>query len=146
MSRRSGPLRLSACRRTRPFQDARWHEYLSHRVINETPGIPSAGTYINRFGSMERVCELAGFPQGVGNNLPDGPQPRSRKVTIKMSNETLLALLRQLFETRGRVSRTIIDESKGIPSSHTYVRRFGSMARAYRRIGLTANVRRIARD
>lgn len=49
----------------------------------------------------------------------------------RMSDEDLLAQLRDLAQRHGRLSGLIIDEAEGMPSSAAYRQRFGSLARAY---------------
>jgi hypothetical protein len=55
---------------------------------------------------------------------------RSRRLT----DEDMLGTLRSLFETHGRLSGLIIDETDG-PSSSAYRHRFGSLLRAYSLVG-----------
>jgi len=55
---------------------------------------------------------------------------RSRRFT----DEDMLDALRSLFETHGRLSGLIIDETEG-PSSSAYRHRFGSLIRAYTLVG-----------
>lgn len=55
---------------------------------------------------------------------------RSRRLT----DENMLGTLRSLFESHGRLSGLIIDETEG-PSSSAYRYRFGSLLRAYSLVG-----------
>ncbi|TCU65569.1 DNA invertase Pin-like site-specific DNA recombinase [Bradyrhizobium sp. R2.2-H] len=52
-----------------------------------------------------------------------------------VSDEEMLKRLRVLLHRRGRLSRDIINETEGIPSSVAYLTRFGSLRAAYRLIG-----------
>lgn len=52
-----------------------------------------------------------------------------------MSDEEMLKRLRVLLHRRGQLSRDIINETEGIPSSVAYLTRFGSLRAAYRLIG-----------
>jgi DNA invertase Pin-like site-specific DNA recombinase len=52
----------------------------------------------------------------------------------RLTDEDMLGTLRSLFETHGRLSGLIIDETEG-PSSSAYRHRFGSLLRAYRIVG-----------
>jgi len=56
---------------------------------------------------------------------------RSRRFT----DEEMLEALRRLFESHGRLSGLIIDETENLPSSSAYGHRFGSLLRAYRLVG-----------
>jgi DNA invertase Pin-like site-specific DNA recombinase len=53
----------------------------------------------------------------------------------KLSNEEMLAKLRQLLDRRGHISGILIDESEDLPSSAAFRHRFGSLVSAYRLIG-----------
>ncbi len=49
----------------------------------------------------------------------------------RFSNEDLLARLKALADSHGRLSGFLIDETEGMPSSAVYRHRFGSLVRAY---------------
>lgn len=53
----------------------------------------------------------------------------------RLSDEEMLALLRQLFERADMLSGLVIDEEDGLPSSSAYRHRFGSLLRAYALVG-----------
>ena len=53
------------------------------------------------------------------------------------TDDELLEGLRQLYARKGFLSGVIIDEAEGLPSSNVYQRRFGSLIRAYERVGFT---------
>jgi hypothetical protein len=55
--------------------------------------------------------------------------------TAPISNEELLAQLKQLFEQNGVLSRDVIAQTVGMPRVQTYISRFGSLRRAYELIG-----------
>ena len=56
---------------------------------------------------------------------------RSRKLT----DDEMLAKLRDVLKARGKISGILIDESEGLPSSAAFRHRFGSLVAAYRLIG-----------
>src|SRR5207248_491725 len=58
-------------------------------------------------------------------------QERARR----LSDEDLLAQLRQLAQKHSTLSAQIIDATEGMPPSGTYRSRFGSLLRAYRLAG-----------
>lgn len=58
-------------------------------------------------------------------------EERSRK----LSDDELLALLRELLAEVGTLSSFIIDERETMPSSSVFASRFGSLLRAYRLVG-----------
>jgi hypothetical protein len=47
----------------------------------------------------------------------------------------MLDVLRRVWKKRGRLSRLIIYQSKGVPSPSAYYDRFGGLRRPYRLIG-----------
>jgi hypothetical protein len=111
------------------------HGYLSRRIIDEAEGIPSAGAYFKRFGSMARAYRLARADEHLGNPYRRGSRQISRSITFSLSNEQLLELLRRLLQERGKLSQEIINESGQTPRGPTYAYRFGSLKRAYELIG-----------
>jgi len=63
-------------------------------------------------------------------------QERNRR----FSNDEMLELLKQLYQSEGYLSGLIIDEAERLPSSHLYKARFGSLIRAYKLVGFTPDV------
>lgn len=55
--------------------------------------------------------------------------------TRRLSDDELLDLLRSLLLEQGALSSLVIDDSEDMPSSSVYRNRFGSLLRAYRRVG-----------
>ncbi|MFU2207740.1 recombinase family protein [Solidesulfovibrio sp. C21] len=55
----------------------------------------------------------------------------------KLTNDEILDMLRTLFNTHGKISGILIDETDSMPSSSVYRTRFGSLLRAYKLIGYT---------
>jgi hypothetical protein len=108
------------------------HGYLTALVIEDCADIPCASTYRYRFGSLRHAYELIGY--GVGQNTPKS----SREDRQKISSDDLLEALARLMQKRGRLNQKIINDSDGIPGASAYVRRFGSLTRAYKLIGYTA--------
>lgn len=58
----------------------------------------------------------------------------------RFTDDELLVHLRGLFAQHGRISGLLIDEQPDMPSSAVYRNRFGSLVRAYERIGYTPEV------
>jgi hypothetical protein len=100
----------------------RKHGKLTRKTIDASGESPSSTTYLDRFGSMERVYRLIGYRPGA--------RQQSCIRTRELSNEQMLELLRKLMLVRGRITSTMIDQSAGLPSADTYRRRFGSLAHA----------------
>ncbi len=59
----------------------------------------------------------------------------------KLTDKELLDRLKALLSKKGHLSCNIINMAKGVPHSHVYVTRFGSMLETYRRIRFTPNER-----
>lgn len=55
----------------------------------------------------------------------------------RFSTEELIEKLRNLYKHRGFLSGLIIDETEGMPSTSSYIHRFGSLIRAYQSVGFT---------
>lgn len=56
------------------------------------------------------------------------------------SDEEMLGLLKQLYESKGFLSGLIIDEAEHLPSSNVYKNRFGSLIRAYKLVGFAPDI------
>lgn len=54
----------------------------------------------------------------------------------KFSDEELLEHLKRLYKEAGTLSGFIIDQAPDMPSSHTYIYRFGSLSSAYEKVGI----------
>lgn len=59
--------------------------------------------------------------------------PRAQRLT----NEELLAKLRELFQRHGYLSGVIINEAEGVQSAAVYIHRYGSLIRAYQTVGFS---------
>ena len=104
------------------------HGTLSRPIIDGTKGVASSSTYTARFGSMDQAYQLIGFTP---------PRARGRPTLRGMSNAQMLDLLTRLWRERGRLSRSIIEENKTVPSHYAYDKRFGGLKGAYKLIGYT---------
>jgi hypothetical protein len=62
-------------------------------------------------------------------------QERLAARSRRLSDEDLLEHLRWLYETYGQLSSFIINQTEDMPSSATYIQRFGSLRRAYELVG-----------
>ena len=107
------------------------HGDLSQAIINADKSTPHTSAYHLRFGSVSRAYELIGY-------VPNPKQVRPARVGRRLPDSVLLDGLRKVLQERGQLSKKIIRESRSIPCSGTYERRFRSLAKAYRLIGYTA--------
>jgi hypothetical protein len=94
---------------------------LKKQRIRNTPD-----QWVRRDGAFEPIVEPAIFYTARGIILE-----RARRFT----DEELLAKLRALLETHGKLSVDLIDDAENMPSSAVYQGRFGSIVRAYQRVG-----------
>jgi len=98
----------------------------SRREVNTDPRMPSSNAYIRCFGGFRAAILQAGY-------LPK----RER------SDQTLLELFRKRTEELGR-SPTLkeIDRDRGLPSLYLYRKRFGSIRKVQKMLGVKPNVPR----
>lgn len=80
---------------------------------------------------------IAAFEPIIDQALFEAAQAIIRERSLRMSDDELLEILRQLLEDNGYLSGLIIDESERAPSSGAYQSRFGSLLRAYQLVGFT---------
>jgi DNA invertase Pin-like site-specific DNA recombinase len=94
------------------------------RVVN-TPDM-----WIKKEGAFEPIVSVEAFytVQGI-----------IRERCRHYSDDELIERLRNLFQNKGFLSGLIINESDGMPSSSIYAHRFGSLIRAYQKVGFTPN-------
>lgn len=128
------------------------HGYLSEHVLRSDSSVPSTGVLVTRFGSLTKAYELAGLPfsvtelQRMGlerarNNKGGAPPSRSAgprwpELPAHFSDEALLGRLQWLYSHYGQVTAELIRSDKLSPDPATYVRRFGSLAKAYEAAGV----------
>lgn len=77
------------------------------------------------------------FSAIVDHALFDAAQAIIRGRSQRLSDEEMLAVLRELLERRGFLSGILIDETENCPSSSAYQSRFGSLLQAYEMVGFT---------
>ena len=84
--------------------------------------------WIKKEGAFEPIVQMDLFytAQGI-------IKARTRHYT----DEELIEQLRRLYQSRGILSGLIINEAEGMPSASVYANRFGSLIRAYQKVGFT---------
>jgi DNA invertase Pin-like site-specific DNA recombinase len=82
--------------------------------------------WVRKDGAFESIVPTDWFAR-----VPTIIEERARR----FDDDTMLVMLRQLFERTGVLSGLLIDEQDGMPSSSTYRTRFGSLVRAYTLVG-----------
>jgi DNA invertase Pin-like site-specific DNA recombinase len=94
---------------------------LRGRKIKNPPSL-----WIRTNGSIAPAVERSVFLQA------------QRRLTLRwlhLTDDELLLRLKSLLEREGRLSEAIINRTLGVPSIDIYCERFGSLRKAYRRIG-----------
>jgi DNA invertase Pin-like site-specific DNA recombinase len=102
---------------------------LSVSIIDESPSVPSHGSYLRRFGSIRQLYRLVGYAPANFRRLPGHGQD--------FSDEEMLDHLRGLLSECGDLTAAIIDADKERPSSRAYIQRFGGLKQAYKLIGFS---------
>ena len=97
------------------------HGYLDTRLI-QANRVPRFTTIRKHFGGLRQLHRL------LGSTGPPGS-------SVGLSDDELLVRLQRLFRKKGRLGEVIINESRDVPHSSIYQRRFGSLARAYELVG-----------
>jgi hypothetical protein len=78
---------------------------------------------------------VGAFEGVVEQETYDKAQKILRDATLHKSNAELLAALREFLSRNGRISEHLIDQALDLPSSATYIKRFGGLRQAYALIG-----------
>ncbi len=94
---------------------------LKKKHVNNPPEM-----WIRKEGAYEGIVSLDTFMQAQ-----EILASRSRR----LSDEELLAHLKQLYERCGYLSGLIINQAEDMPNATTYAQRFGSLHRAYELVG-----------
>lgn len=101
----------------------------THGVVSEPRlkalGHPQPRAYRTRFGSLKAAYAAIG-----------AATPRS--FPKRISDKAMLDALVRLHRRAGTLSRAGIDAAQDVPHSETYRKRFGSLAKAFARIGFVA--------
>ena len=105
------------------------HGYLTRALIDANRELPSAGAYFRRFGGLREPYEAIGVLHRRGKGFTKNGKPRG------LSNEEMLAILKQLWLDHGYLTEEIIRTSQIAPHVSVYFTRFGSLRRAYELIG-----------
>ncbi|HET9307743.1 MAG TPA: recombinase family protein [Candidatus Sulfotelmatobacter sp.] len=122
----------------------RWnHSVITRMLLNPTyTGANVFNRRTMRLGSTpqqvprcEWVIKAGSHDPIVSSDTFTRAQQRLANMTLRKSDEKILAEVRDLLERHGRLSTAIIEKTPGIASVRCLVCRFGSLARAYELIG-----------
>ena len=110
-------------------------KYVGHNVFNHT-SFKLKRTRVRNPPDMW-IRANGAFPALVDPEIFAASQALIEARNRRHTDEELLDLLAKLLHERGTLSALVIDEADGVPSSHVYQARFGSLLRAYRLVGHT---------
>ena len=96
---------------------------LKEKHVRNSPDL-----WVRADGAFEPLVDRSQF---------EAAQAIIRRRSQRLTDEEMLALLRQTLERRGYLSGIVIDEAEGMPSSSAYQSRFGSLLQAYHLVGFT---------
>ncbi|WP_177176040.1 recombinase family protein [Sphingopyxis sp. YR583] len=102
--------------------------HLSGRFIQQCSYLPSPEAIDTRYGSLAAAFRTVGFeiPSRIKKN-PAG---------LPYSDDELLNDLRRIYQDRGYLSGHAVDADSNSPSKKYFVRRFGSLAKAFELAGV----------
>lgn len=111
---------------------------ITQKILNKY-GRWSGGVYLNRIGSIAEIRAEAGLPAlprytYLADHLRRANEARAAAAQTR-TDEQLLEGLSKVLAEHGRLSTKLIQSAPGIAHTNTYIRRFGTMAEAYRLIG-----------
>lgn len=108
-------------------------KYTGELIYNRKTMRLKAPTRVNPESDWVRVP--GAHPRLVEPELFARAQAVMSRWSSRVSNEAALAKLATLFKRTGWLSTKLIEQAEGVPSPHFYVSRFGSLVRAYQRVG-----------
>jgi DNA invertase Pin-like site-specific DNA recombinase len=88
--------------------------------------------WITKEGAFEPVVPLELF---------NAVQEKMSSFTNRMTNEDFLLCLKKLLDEKGYLTQDLIAATPDIPCPTAYIRRFGGLMEAYRRIGFTGTLK-----
>src|ERR1700751_4505373 len=89
------------------------------------------------------IRAVGAFPAIVDPELFQAARAVLARRNRQLSDDEMLALLKDLYAKHGRLSSVIIDQAKDLPVSLTYRQRFGSLGRVYPAGRLCSATRRL---
>jgi hypothetical protein len=108
-------------------------KYIGNNVFNRASAKLTNKRIVNPPEMWVRA--VGAFPAIIDPELFRAARAVLAMRTRQLSDDEMLALLKDLNAKHGRLSSIIIDQSKDLPVSLTYRQRFGSLGRAYQLVG-----------
>jgi hypothetical protein len=113
------------------------HGFISIRLIDGCPDLPSSGYIRTYFGSLAEATRRSGLPvQGHSEHLRRAWKGRKAAgcddyfAGVRWTDAALLGALRKLHEQHGYTTANLIDQNGVTPSAYYYAKRFGSLTKA----------------
>lgn len=106
------------------------HGYLSQTIIDADTHSPRARYFRIRFGSLTEAYKLIG-----ATTRPFANQLYQNEDGTPLTQEWLLARLKELWERHGYLSQRLVDNDPSCPSAWCYRKAFGDLVTAYARVG-----------
>lgn len=116
------------------------HGRLSADIIDADRTCHCTEIYRRRFGSLLAAYQAIGYElepwhAAMCANALKRPAPAASGHAKYPSDTEMLEGVRRLLETRGRLSRSLIEDTPGLPHLATLKRRFGGLAGLYACVG-----------
>jgi hypothetical protein len=92
----------------------------------------------------EWVCVHGAFDALIDQRTFDAAQARLERNRTPLTDRQMLDGLTRVFKRHGTLNADIINSAREIPNAHRFVRRFGSMNRAYELVGYEPSARQTA--
>ncbi len=143
------------------------HGYITGKLVNSAPDLPTAKTYRVHFGSLVTAYARAGIDtplsrsdyvragaaragRGVGTRTPWARPPAKPPVLrnaagLRFSDGELVDILRQLLDRHGYLDEMIIQTTLEIPTATYFRKRFGTLLAAYKAAGYVGTQREVLR-
>lgn len=102
--------------------------HLSGRFVQQCSYLPSPEAIDTRYGSLAAAFRTVGF------EIPS--RIKKNSAGLPYSEDDLLGDLRRIYQDRGYLSGHAIDADPNAPSKKYFVRRFGSLAKAFELAGV----------
>ncbi|MGT2465182.1 recombinase family protein [Mesorhizobium atlanticum] len=119
--------------------------FITIALINADRELPVCRVFAERFGSLIKAYELAGFPTTRKGTVAAARRRVSQRGP-KHSDIELLDGIRRLHAKFGYVSCALVDGDPNLPKHHVFDERFGSMLKAYELAGFPTTRGQTVRD
>ncbi len=111
--------------------------YMSSRLIDSCPSIPTSSTYCSRFGNMENIYALLNYEKVRKKRRNDVKRIRPKRFT-RYTREELIAQLQAILRKHGYLSRSLLERPPYAASAATFRKLFGNLYEAFRAAGYDA--------